>query len=1693
MANGDDNDSGIIKNVCQYWSIYEPSVCAHWNTESLTCANSEASSYPSCNNLGTDATCSKYSGAGVTPICILPDGTRHVVNRETGLPWEIDDITGYNGGQCDTFGTITTCKGYSPYHLAFSELLPSDEPDIDVDIYANIDAFGYRLPLYYTVYNIRSVLGCCFWWKDSPSMFSISTDGAIDSITSKCECSDVASTKYKDPSSAADEHISTYGYVLPPCNGCQPECPNYTNICWDYCVESKMVLGNKVLGEQIQELRYYIKRENWNADLFAACFLDPDIYAWGGPEGTSSIMIPAVKIIISDFDDFTITATSISITAGTEAVDGAPTYPTLVKALEDVNSSILIRNSFEGDIFDTPIVSHKFITFFGDVFYNEPVYGINLSDPVFDSFSSEFNNLILYDNIFSIKEALGSIAFRRFYYRLDSILNGLKINTADKFVLSYGNSEEGVFFFDLETFFNDNIVCAFVQINGEWEYSKIAFNKRFCSGVIAQTVSNAVGNDDTIDYLPDYQIDFSGHMESNEGSYIQCAFKPIVHSPPPIYSSSVMFASSTPDVNTAYIYNDSFLQMLTTPMKHERGYKVWEISIDMEATIHSDDTGDGAQMRPFGRGKYLLVVIDDLTLSNVIKPWEIVDDDITLELEEEDVDGNVTTTVIDMEREIISVDKIPVNQMIVKFKNDTDIVALCDPNYKLKCEIIVYEKHSFNQPPLNGVEVEDDYVYKGDGVSVQQHLDTFTLTNCGDDSIALSVVYKNEFNRIIGEVKSKVIMWIRQPYCRDVEIRYQWKASYNKYHLMPQGWSRQEPVSVELVGSFESGNTPPCGDHSAFSLSKNAPMWYPYTACESYDRYTGVSCGRVKEVFAPDGDHGRHDMRMAGPDSNIALITDTHKSIFDCYSDYSYGYGVKVGANIFTGYGYYRGGIDAIEMTRVLRYDGDPPVFGNPIRDYLRTYRAVDNVWYVYIDYSGNINQLKKWMPAAQYFTVVDVTGLQPLEPYSDYTDGHHVVHPFGLMVVSDALEGVTIGEVLDYDNRYRFDTIFKTHVTTNVAYPKPSPLYYNGDTPLMSWLSYRPYPEGGGDSIQWAWQEIWKNIERNAILNSLTSLLSTDGISDDASLEDSSCFTSYEQSLMQYIDFDNYFFSFISIEHPEYKWDFNTMEFRTVCEEGDHYIFFKAPLKDEEEGYIGYPSVSLDDGPCRYFDWNGDWDPVCPDCADPDLREVYMTCTQDPWITDVTLFDATYTSKEEDAAESDGRMIKTYDDVGEVETYFQRGLDVEINTNLLTQAPVFYTKVDEFRLKYNIIGDFELEPESTEGIPGGYINGVRSNTFSENDDYISYDCTINNEIIIEYRWDKACVTVAMLKCMFTTGVQILEPVVGEDGELEPPKKIMYHIPGVTVLDLDGTLLYECDTIVSKTGQMSSRECVYEWSYTFQELRDGKEGVKIKFKLGPINDMYLQDYDYNVIKISFIEVYEVTLHDAMERIKTYERKYYVSHGKHGDFPPQGADPETSLLWTLPDEFSTVWQKDTLAGVFNQPNSGGSVKTMNKCRGRIMLECKPDKEMLSGDLASMESEQKVVHDNVVNQGNTTFSMHSVIPPSLSTFLVEINAVYPQWTCLFTNTLLAELTSVTPVSSYSAGGHYYIHDFSHYNEYDCWLFGGPQWWLFSYMLIHVEHTTEGEQPTHGGAYASSPILENSIYASSANVAQPFIFGI
>jgi len=1705
-------------NVCQYW-VEEPNQCFFWvqDVSKGECKyppdkdGSVPLRYPDCNCIGTYTQCNKYKAAieGKTWRCILPDAERTSGKRtpEGGKYWKIEWITSYNKGECDGDGTSVTCSGYSPYHMAFSTIAPdvsvSGTSDIDGIYSVAPSGLDFRLPLSYDVAYARAQLSRCYWWNSSAESFSInSTTGKIGNVSKGCTYSKDESIEKYWTKHYYDEDLDMW---VPPCNGAKPECPYYTGVCWEYCVDSKMRQGDKVSAEQILELRYYIYKDHWTDELLNNCFSDPQIKAWSGTpihtqvsSTTQSVnyIIDTWVVYLKNFSSFNVDAVWTPLTAGTQANNFDGDYPDLVKSIKRLPLKPIICNVFDvvssesttisGNIFETGDMNHNTVLIYGDTFWRgTDTYAINLNDP--DLFFLPKQQLLKYNSLFEMKNALAttsgtSNAYETFYNTLSSYLDyTMHALSSSMPINSIPNTD--AFFINVKTFFGDNNILVFDKNSGVWEYDKISFTKVFVGGIIQQTEFSLTGAG-TVDYLPSYQDDFMAY--ANENGVITFGIHPLI-------SYKTSFSP------IAYIYNDAVRTRLpalsTVDPEFDTyivNYKLYKITFGTNIIL---SVGNGLQI--IGNAGYMVCTLNDLEfkLSNIIKPWEI---EGKIYLGYPGGSEDASDTLIEMEIVKKCSEDMPVNQFIIKPKDINEFKSVCSGAYITIDNVYTYEKRSFGDSS-DGEYINDEYVGENDVVVDRSGLailsrenNLFTLTRFGADPLMISVALCGPSGRIVGHIKTKLITWIRQPYCRDVEIYYNWEASYTEYMLEPHIYNYGK-LGVTYTVDPDTGQNavinvqyvPPCGDHDLSYFSSKGAMWYPYSACADVARYNIITQltendTSIMEVFTDEdtyGSHGSWDMRMLGPSNYYGYTCDTHASIWLCRFEWSYCNREKIGddkgsSNIFAGYCRYRGGIDSIAKQDILSEGGLLPKFGNVYRDFLRSYRSIDNIdYFMFYDSDSIYHRHSKWVPANECYTDLDLgtyTYDYPYKTYSSsdyYEDNSYFMHPFGLLLANRTIEGIYIGEQLSIDDetgdvlRYSFDELFYTHSSiAGIQYPYPKNIYYsmvNDElTPIITWYTYKDCP--GKDtnySIQWVWREKWKNIVRESPLVSSAIDTSTyqykhgHKIATDTKDIDripSPYYELYGKVLKGRL-------LFLDINYPEYKYDYKIGEHVLTIEEGVHYLYFTIDN--------GNMSLQIDSGPKRYFNMDGTWV----------YSSLYDTCTTFPWVEDVTLFGTGYNSTDP----SSDREIELYDDNGDpYSMYHQRGLNVVIQPDNFKYLPYISELVSDL-YKYDINVLINRAPDCTEvdnhspwaSVIVNELYPVKSHYYDL--EYCCEDIGNNNKLMMTYymgdSFDQylSAITITFKHGKLSSNEKISGvPFIGT----------LYHLPGIEFeYSNDGvvwTTAYTNDNMYLSTKDSDDAYSLlahYDLEVDPTKfLSEPTKYLRISFRISPISDEIESynnlnsywDFCANIVRIISIKFYSGVLVNTTETLQSYERKYNYSYGNHGDIAPHGNLTNGSLLYVSDYDRSTVYQQDTLEGMIGTSTpSFGDMTSMNKVRGRIMKACHNDGERVDAStVEQFEQEQVNIHDAIsIDSGNTSFSLQSFTPPTLASGLNQMGLSYPSWSCAFSNNVVRPLSPMIKRDIYSSCGHKWAFDPSTVKRTHC----GPKSTqdTFDYMWINV----------------------------------------
>jgi len=1704
-------------NKCQYWNQYEPNICRFWDVENTICKYivirsaevndiiNQAEKGPYCNILGTSLSCGQYES--ITPgkplaRCILPDSRRHVCNRDSGnkwvtvlsgtdsyvegIPiydWSFDEINGYNEGQCDTYGTTVTCSGYSPYHLGFGVLKPSDEEGLyDTFIenrYSTEEEFGYRLPTNFVIYNIRAILSKCYWWKEPYSEFVVDDTGRV-------ELSNIWACSCTEDTSAYSEFTLENG---PPCNGCKPECSNYTGICWKYCIDAKMESGDPILAEQIHELRYYHREHKWTTEDIQSIFIDDGhIFTWQGAktsnqsedienteegptytnsstlQGNLSVtigpnnyveeyQIPVVEVFMPKFDKFTLETKLVLLTAGTEVTRKLKDYPTLIRHIQQLPLSPIIKtklakyNSTDGksiNFFDTPYLNKNVdILIYGKTFYTQDTYAVNISSKDINAILPQ--EIFLFDSIYDAEQALSEDHFIYFNTRLEAVLNGISSIMPEMVSNNTLPNEDHTFIMPVKTLFsdktynttNENIILVWQKVNGYITYDKISFTLRVIGGILSQTDFSLLGDEGDTDAPQDFENDYFAQFNNN-GNF---SFDFI-----PFIVSGIRSKAS-------FVYNASVMadsvKLLTF-----KGHKTFKLLA--ETYILSDND----HIITIGSNGYMLIDIDHPYLNSVLKPWEVSEINITYTIDNPNADeeGESNTISRDCEMEIVyhgSNFQIGSQQLIIKPKNLNNFSSICEDNVVITLKNLTYwEKRSYDQTPIevdfeSSQEYEVDTFYTLDDGEItldgnEGDIRGVSLTAFGSANTPTIIILNSE-GKPFTQYRTKALGMIKQPSCPDVEVFYNWQANYIDSQNKPicrccGKWTQINPV--EGKGDL----APFCGDHFQSPWQKKGPMWWPYNACREWDVYgklTNLNNYNINviglfQLKNNEGQwaHGSFDMRMMGPYNYYGRTGIGCNPLMPCSCGMRTYNSKRVSDAVFTGYAKIRGGISSSQIDAWVSIGGTAPKFGNAVRPLLRSYRTLGMVMY---PDPMQEKILRKLMPATMVFSNADFTSVEDeMWDFQCDTSSTSTINPLGFLLAG-SFDNVDVNETIDNDNRFTHDQVFRCKWTVDIAYQKTVGKYVRprGEKIIVPWYEFKRYPLGDG-FIQWAWQEIWKPIERNYIVDDNKSLL------DDFIME---YIDAGSTGVIKgpYIDLPEEGplgrHLCLEVQYPSYEYDWKNQEFSLVLAEGEYELIFKAPIKDEYTGeYISYPSFSIGKGPKRGINWAGQWltkDNQDSNLAEEDLDDfnidLYKNCIGDTsktigidenfgysadliWSEEVTLFGPGYDNESTKVAQDDGRMITVYtaSDPGEkpkaIQTHFQRGLNVQIGD--LSTLPLRVSSIDQ------------LDTLGT-------------------DEAFEVICGITETVVVRYTFDQIKRTIGRFDFSAKFGREIItEATKGVTAVYK-----YYHIPQISIYKTsDGytkeELLYQTNSMemykVQAQDDVSIVNKVFDWRNDWEYISNGSYGAIVEYRVNPTlaeieafesesNVIGRYNMSINSVQVINSTIFEEVLVDAIENLNVHERKYFVSYGGTGVLPPQGEDDDESkrvLGKRRGNDGSTVWQTDTSEGVYDVPESSGEMSFMNKVRGRHVFDLYEDNTLLTDDLITIEGKQKEMYDKAISKIERSSTMEGVLPLCTKELLINKGVTFqgPRNLSL-TNSMVTPLAEINqPPPMYPEGNMY-----------------------------------------------------------------------
>lgn len=1695
------NSDGYI-NRCQYWSVNEPPLCKYWDKDNTICTFTSdlgklPSYYPYCNIIGTRASCSEYTPSvtgdsgeiTLTPMCVLPDQTRHVCNRATGkkwvvtlsgtgnfnedsveiLDWDFSPINGYNDGACDGAGVNTSCSGYASRHLGFGIVVPSNSDRIDTfetGIYSTVADFKYTLPTNYVVYNHRARLSKCFWWKGDMTKYIVDDAGKVyldgDWL---CECE-------KDTSDYS-ESSNEFG---PACNGCKPECKQYTGVCWKYCVDEKMQSGDPVLAEQVLELRYYQKENNWTQELIEKYYPDGgNIYTFDGEkylddDSMSSSLVGKVSTVVGDdnkishyeissnrvymdsFETLSIKSEHLVMSEGTEVKGKLTNYPTLIKEIELLQLCPIIKNKFTSvtnpdgkkeEIFESKnLNADDYICIYGKTFYACDTFAINISDMELRRILPD--ELYYFGSMLDVRLGIGDIAYNTFYDKLTSIIKVLRITAPEYIYSSNISPEELSFLIDVPTFYknrvydstNVNEIIVIQDTEDGIVYTKKAFKKCFVGGIINQT-EFTIGNEEqsgALRRLFDYERDFFANV--NHNGILKFGFNGLSNDSLPIKAS--------------HFYNDYNAGALASPgifdtSTQYRGYKEYKITntdypLSMEDSVDENGKVVKKEFEVIGNNGMILINLDHPYLNSIFKPWEF--ESIIVEIFKEDEDP------VECEMDLVvhgSTGKIGHQQLIMKPKKMADFSTICEGSSIITIkDLLYYDKRSFGDDPyLHGDEVSEvqeppagsmtTYAYISDSMIATYDKEILTIEDF-TFRLVPSVIIKNREGKPFTQFRTKAIGWVKQPACPDVEIRYSWSANYVHYENAPACtcWGKWSEVNPKPAGN---GLEPPCGDHDIGYFTKVGPMWWPYNMCEEFMAYNIIGnqnyysvdiIGLFKYNKGEEKVHGAHDMRMLGPHTNYAYNDRGCNFLLRCACDFrTINMRKSSNDNVFVGRAAVRSFVGDGTLAMWEAEGEQTPLFGNEPRPMLKSYRTMDRIqFYTYKNGDPSVEIGMVPIPMSYSDTDITTTGDYVWNMYGS-TEGPNVYNPMGLYIATGKLDpGSTIDESIDYYNRFNFDQVFNCRHSSFIEYPSTVGKYAvsTDDGKYAAWYEFKRYAVAASDDyIQWAWREIWKplcrntktdDVEQGPNVNALSSFIMEYMEKKEEGTYIKGAFVSTDGS------YATGMFETLQINYSPYLYDVSVREFTTIVNEGPHKIRFTPPKKDENTGEYGdednkFCTFQVDNGPVRAIDWTGKW------MDDPEYDDLYNTklykkCTGDEAVEEKE--DQKY--KEEWI--KDVTLFGTgYDSDSESVAEDE---DRMAKTFTLDEAGDSIELRQYFQRGLNVVvstNKLNKLPLSLKSIGDqftlvGYVPGTDM-IFGGTSSGTGGD-TDTYVQQSQYMFDERLCTVGRVGMSIHFGRKV-DP---EGGDLP----ILYHIPNIKISNLSGKVIFE------RAGELATLDTLFEiksfdfeWENLWDYIVNGDKGVTIDFSLVLPEDEATWK-QINMSNVSRIEIFEEYLINAEEDLYLWERKYYVSHGKSGSSPPQGVGDESALR-VLTGNRDTVWMNDTHDGTENIPGSSGNMYYTSKVRGKAVYNTYEDNFPVTGDLSYMELKQKELYNEAISDDFSTAVLHGVVPPSLKDVLVAIGV--PSFSVpplVLTNHLIQDISNINKPPPMNGEGHLFL---------------------------------------------------------------------
>lgn len=1743
----------------------------------------------SCDFLGRRHWCTKYNAQGEDNleewVCTAPNpyitglgkrvGVDDVVVRavKKGEIWGYNDKNDGTGtGQCDCYGMgrgaagcpiagnlgdygnediearlselPIVCNFYRPWQMGFGIIDPhtKEADDVEPDGITATDQglerasqpLGFRLPLNYTLYNIRAAFQTCQWWNSGTSLdYGVTSSGAIylpggqdiyDAAgrISFCKCQDSAADNYNTRTLEGRGTISGSRMALdqvqsyaggPVCNGARPECPCYSGK-WIYLNSERMLPGMPVTANQILELRYWAQdwetQEQYDEAFIRAPNLDDPKTQWiytfvkwqrRGASAADSVMegkrftlCQPSPLHNKEFSkDYIVKEGPFNYAPPyVETGTTAPTqvhYPNLIRNPEIESSDykqLVVTYPYHNDnVFNIEICVNQGepghikrhnniygdnISCVGQTSKNKKVYVINTE------FIYIFREYLQYSSVFSMPPTVKY----KFYSKIGGIIDDAIKENRD--YIKYVQSDSTFGFFKLSPvklkYNAQNILLICVDYgDGTWELRWRRVNSLWCGGVIAQT-----------SFEHTYPGRDAGYDNSQPVSFDPAASCKLKMTP--------MGSSKTTSALTAYSFENVY-----TGIRYYSyyKYKLWPndaaVSITKWGTI--------------GNSNKIFVEIDDINL-NYIYNWGI--ESATLrQITTTDDDGNEVSpretlpNSISFKRIDLDSDTIPPNACVFEPVDDIRIRFLpsewelfADYYYEGMSDRIdqISQWNRYEILFGGGDSSLDVFAVPSYEVSVVSGTGVINVSDITTGPVSFLAYFHDSDGRAISTMGTKAIMGVVLERCRNVDIFYKYEAQGRQYKLMPEsGFCIDIKQDLPLSDTYKHVEIPDCGDHEQSFFSWQGPMWYPYNRCRGYDMYDEFTvCNNCQAGYVGPRNGGeardsagniivvanqvlkRNDYRYCGP-HKYAAFGDTRgnwAATCDCGCKFSYS-DASSASVIFSGYGKARSSVD-LDLYNARGWDHPP--FGNDGRDLVEKFLSQDYIHHFH--FQSAINRAE-WMPMvmdnSSFFMSFDAFDSNPEDTSYAQTgsiDNFRHVHQLSLMTLGNVLEVVQQvetagGAPTGQSRRFRWDDLFTVHHESKCSYPLP--VYTTGSATKVIFYYFKDVQQASGQkSMGWAWQEYWRDIERDLLMSD------SDYPQPQSTEEDEEIIVVADK------------FEFLDLENPKYIFSYYKEEYRLMMDEGEHLLYFTGPKFDEEDTMIEYPNISIDGINWRPFEiiyntyggqaitWKDEGGSANV-LGSSDDDNPYEEVMGNDWLHDENILFDSEAVTSSGAAEAANRSIVTgVDDVlgTEIVKYFNRGIIANITRDKLDYLPK-----QEYKYSFNTEGinpEFILVSEGPDSLP----ESIETTTTDSVEEEV-----LDGNIM----WEDTPVVITTIEVPLVYWAFSRLNLKGKWGSVVNSEGVIKRAvkPKISVV-----AKYQDDSNAVPRSVNSAPSSV-ELPGDSQAIADYE--VDLRFLLGP-NEMITNKIVSLTITLTGSAEYYIVLDSidlyhnkyatvAYERVNLWERKYIASEISEGVGYMNLDGPGDNLKYH---------EDLTSAGLYfpfrgsthaNVEIDSAATKMRSVSCGVLYSIDVSIADITYDNLHEIEaSAQYELYQSAYDSDGLgdTWTWESVTPNKVDYFLSDMGI---SWTAASPETFKSEKLKWEDLSKYKQfkqydywrpGGHFYSWDASFRKE-KCTLFG-PVENVFSGYYAHVDHIGIGN-PLE--VDASKPIDPGNSYYS------------